>query len=88
MTNMAVTCGDIQSSPIHSAYNYNNKILNYCYRSVIRTVSAIYGWSTEMRTLLVRRASIDAHQMQLHPVLWLRNRPHPPSCNVAGCHAN
>ncbi len=35
MTMWPVTCADILSSPIHSAYNYNNKILNYCYRPVL-----------------------------------------------------
>ena len=45
MTNMAVTCGDIRSSPIHSAYNYDNKILNYCYRSEIRDRPFVIGRS-------------------------------------------
>ena len=31
MTTTLVTCGDILSSPIHSAYNYSYKILNYCF---------------------------------------------------------
>ena len=35
-----VTCGDIQSSPIHSAYNYNKKIENCCYR-----LSIVHGRS-------------------------------------------
>ena len=33
MTNMAADLRRHRSSPIHSAYNYNYKILNYCYRS-------------------------------------------------------
>ena len=35
-----VTCGDIRSSPIHNAYNYYEKILNYCYR-----LSIVHGRS-------------------------------------------